>query len=312
MLESKEHQEDPKWFFSVHLPNELGLKTKEDWYQVTRTDIVNHGGKEILDTTYGGLIRNALQTVFPDHKWMLWRFDGPVPKGMWDDIRFKRDFMDYLSKELHIEKMEDWYSVTAAQIREKGGAGLLRLRYEDSPSKMITSIFKEHQWNLSEFGKRRGIWDHQQSHKDFLDHLAQKLKVTKMEDWYNIHYIQIRKNGGAGLLRRYQNSPSKMITSILTYHKWNLAHFTHKPIRVWNIMQFQEDLIHRLQKELNIVHMEDWYRVTKEQICEKGGQSLLKRYQNSPSKMVTSIFRNHQWDPEKFNQIRKPKLVSRR
>src|ERR1700748_1843416 len=72
-----------KEFFDK-LSIQLGHKNMEDWYTVTQEDIYRNGGNVFLKEYYNGSPSKALQTIYPSHKWMLWRF-GNVQRGYWNN-----------------------------------------------------------------------------------------------------------------------------------------------------------------------------------------------------------------------------------
>ena len=53
---------------------------------------------------------------FPEYEWLPWKFNT-VPKGFWDDRANIDKYMSWLSKELNIKTIEDWYNVTQ-KVRE--------------------------------------------------------------------------------------------------------------------------------------------------------------------------------------------------
>ena len=52
------------------------------------------------------LIKNA----YPNYKWLPWKFNH-VPKGFWNDTNNVKEYMNWLSEQLNIKTMEDWYKV---------------------------------------------------------------------------------------------------------------------------------------------------------------------------------------------------------
>lgn len=59
------------WLFK-----QVGAKCMEDWYKVTAEDILSYGGGGLLNN-YKNSPSKALQRVYPQHKWELWRFKTP-------------------------------------------------------------------------------------------------------------------------------------------------------------------------------------------------------------------------------------------
>eukprot|EP01118_Nematostelium_gracile_P020549 TRINITY_DN9997_c0_g1_i1.p1 TRINITY_DN9997_c0_g1~~TRINITY_DN9997_c0_g1_i1.p1 ORF type:complete len:135 (-),score=28.96 TRINITY_DN9997_c0_g1_i1:285-635(-) len=102
---SKWKREDSEFFES--LANTLGLKDKEDWYKIKKEDVIKHGGEKILQKEFGGSVKMALETIYPNHKWLPWNFEDVAPKGMWNNPVIQREMMDYLAKQLKITKLED-------------------------------------------------------------------------------------------------------------------------------------------------------------------------------------------------------------
>src|SRR5688500_5103672 len=96
-------QTDNRRFFDW-LGEQLGYKHMDDWYRVTLKDIYKHGGKGILYRCYNGSPSKALQTVYPEHNWTLWRF-GRTPKGFWEKSENRRNFFDWLAHHLGFKEM---------------------------------------------------------------------------------------------------------------------------------------------------------------------------------------------------------------
>src|SRR5437763_1774865 len=75
------------------LGNQLGYKSMDDWYNVTVENIHEHVGSWLLNYYYNGSPSKALQSAYPEHNWMLWRF-GRVPIGFWEKPENQREFFD--------------------------------------------------------------------------------------------------------------------------------------------------------------------------------------------------------------------------
>eukprot|EP01118_Nematostelium_gracile_P002202 TRINITY_DN12432_c0_g1_i1.p1 TRINITY_DN12432_c0_g1~~TRINITY_DN12432_c0_g1_i1.p1 ORF type:complete len:374 (-),score=47.94 TRINITY_DN12432_c0_g1_i1:428-1549(-) len=291
--------------FFESLASHLGMNEKNDWYRMTKEHVAEFGGERMLRKLYHGSVALALQDVYPDHKWLPWKFADRMIKGMWDNQKLQREFIHYLAQQLKIKEMEDWYGLSHTQIDQHGGAGLLE-RFDNSSSLMITTMFPKHEWDLENFVyKPTGKWDDVQFQRSFLDYLGKQLEIKEMDQWYKVNKTQICEKGGRGLLRRCNWSPSKMITSVLTEHEWNLHKFSSRPRRMLHDIKSQRDFLDQKAKELKIMKMEDWYNITRAQFCEKGVGGLLSSYHNSRSKMITCIFTDHDWDIESFSQPQK-------
>jgi hypothetical protein len=147
-------------------------------------------------------LSKALQTVFPDVDWKIWKFKQ-VSSGFWKDIQNQRKFFLDAQKELNIQSPEDWYKVTTSQIAKLGGSGLLYLRkngyaylqrtshYKASLSKALATVFPKVDWKAWRFGRSpRGFWDSTENRKRFLKHLTGE----NYGDWNCIHYLPTTAN----------------------------------------------------------------------------------------------------------------------
>ena len=70
------------------------------------------GGGSLLHTNYKRSTFLLLSTIYPDYKWLPWKF-SQLPSSYWDDVACQKQFLDWASKELNILEMNDWYKVTA-------------------------------------------------------------------------------------------------------------------------------------------------------------------------------------------------------
>jgi len=93
----------------------------------------------------------ALFSLYPEHKWKLWRF-GRVPRGFWQKSQHRTEFFDGLAIELGLKTWEDWYPVRIVDIERSGGSGLLKSFYGGSLYRALRSVYPEHPWKFWKFG----------------------------------------------------------------------------------------------------------------------------------------------------------------
>ena len=103
------------------LGEQLGYTSMEDWYDVNADKIRKNGGAEILLRFYRHSPSTALKTIYPDHDWMIWRFNT-VPKSYWKNNASKNSIeqkrmIDWLGDKLGIHSVEDWLSVSYGKVR---------------------------------------------------------------------------------------------------------------------------------------------------------------------------------------------------
>lgn len=132
------------------LYNKLGYKNMDDWYNITVEDIHNNGGHSFLGF-YCGSPSSALQRVYPEHNWQLWRFKV-VPNRYWSDVKKDRfqlkAMLDWLGDQLSVKCLDDWYRVTFKQVRM-----WIRPNSIKDLGFMLKIAYPNHVWNLELFGK---------------------------------------------------------------------------------------------------------------------------------------------------------------
>ena len=138
---------------------ELGHRKMEDWYNITQEDIRTHGGRGLLNNLFSGSHSAALQSAYPEHNWILWKF-SVTQQGFWKKKENQKIFFNWLGSQLGHKSMDDWYNVTQKDIRNNGGGGLLGSYYRGSPSSAVQSVYPEHNWMLWRFNTvPRGCWE---------------------------------------------------------------------------------------------------------------------------------------------------------
>lgn len=83
-----------------HLQNKMGFKKYEDWYNITRKDIISNGGLYLLDSQFNGSPAQLVMGLMKEHKWRYIYFNArPLnakkEKVDWDNNEVQLDFMKY-------------------------------------------------------------------------------------------------------------------------------------------------------------------------------------------------------------------------
>ncbi len=66
------------------------------------------------------------------------------PRNHWKSISNQRKFLDELAKKLNITNINGWYTITKTVLLRHGAGGLLDVRYNNSPSKLLTTVYPEY------------------------------------------------------------------------------------------------------------------------------------------------------------------------
>ncbi len=218
-----ENQRD--FFDSIGL--QRGYRTLNDFHAASNEIIWNSGGKALLEKTFSGSIVTALQTVYPLHKWSVLMPRNRAPSRHWESNKHQREFLERLGRKLNFKQMEDWYCINYQELIENSGGGLLS-KYGSSPSKLITSTFTEHEWEIHRFNTvPKKYWENLQGQREFMDWLGKGLGLKKMHHWYKITGQIFQQMGGGRLLAKY-GSLSNLIPQIYPDHKWEDYRFYSK------------------------------------------------------------------------------------
>jgi hypothetical protein len=76
-----------------------------------RKDIMEFGGRSVLNNYYVGSIEKSLCDLYPDSEWQPWRFNA-IPRGYWDDGFNKDKFLDYIENRFAISDWNSWEGIT--------------------------------------------------------------------------------------------------------------------------------------------------------------------------------------------------------
>ena len=81
------------------------------------------------------------------------------------------------------------------------------------------------------------------------------------------------------------------------------------PKKFWIQPQNQKKFFHWLMEQLGYKCMDDWYKVTVEDIHKNGGSGPLDHYNNSRSKALMNIYPEHNWELNKFKNKASGRII---
>lgn len=138
------------WLFE-----QLQIKSFDDFCKVTISQLLSNYGWGVANI-YSNSISKLLINVYPEYKWEVWKFRKLPNETIQQEIslsdKILKNYIDYLSQKLKIEKLEDWYRVSVIQLERCGGTGLL-VKHGGLPS-ILNKIYPEFSWNNNLFGAR--------------------------------------------------------------------------------------------------------------------------------------------------------------
>lgn len=173
----------------------------------------------------------------------------------WVDLSRQRYFMDLIAKKLNITDKHDWYKVTANTLRKHKVGGLLASKYNNSPSKLLSTVYPEYlnlwyyiylilsiyKWDLTNFTTApMNFWDNVSNQKVFLDNLSKKLNIKHVHDWFRITTTKFQAKGGSTLLRKYNGSLGNMLATVYPEYKQTCRDISFQLLHELKLKTLQE------------------------------------------------------------------------
>jgi hypothetical protein len=150
-------------------------------------------------------------------------------------------------------------------IEETGGLPILKHQFGGSLVRALEYIYPHHEWipwRFSNTSVPSGYWVDEANRRKFFDWLFTELKLTTMDDWFEVSPSVVRGRGGAALLRNYyQDSLPLALASVYPEHNWPQYRFKHVPLGFWDDVKHQRIYFDWLTSAWGITNLEDWYNV---------------------------------------------------
>jgi hypothetical protein len=287
------------WLFK-----KLNLNEPEGWYQLNRDIVEDNKGYGFI--RYYENFENCYRSFYPDYNWIPWKFSR-VPNGYWEFKENRRKYMDWLFKDLRYTKLEDFYSLKTEIISSTGGEGMLQLFYNRSIRNCIINLYPEKEWIHWKFNRvQEGFWNDINNQKEYMDWLFKELGYTKLEDWYNLTQEHLRYNDGHGLLGLQILGESfipTLLNTLYPEYKFLQWKFISVGPKFWNDINNQKTYMVWLFKELGYTKIEDWYKITQDDIKNNYGAGVLWRYVQI-NNLIISLYPEYNWDIKKFKALK--------
>jgi hypothetical protein len=174
-----------------------------------------------LDRFFGGSICQAIQTLYLDYDWKPWRFSTP-PETLWTNLNMQREYFDWISTKLVIQKPEDWQEVQAFHLNaiDAKATRLIDLRYGGSLFKALQNVYPEFLWRIWMFERvQQSAWGEISFLKAYIEWLADKLNIVEYVDWYSVSSDQVNHLKGGPLLKK--NNLFFYLAKVFPNHPWD-------------------------------------------------------------------------------------------
>lgn len=317
-FESKENQRE----FLHSLFSKFGMSSLEDWMQISRKKLIQHGGKSLLFNYHQNDIKTLLTSVYPNFPWNVplsssnQRF-GERRINTAPSIEEQREMIVELFHQLKAETLENFKVKLSknALLKRRGGFALLS-RYSNNISLLLQSLFPNYDWkndtsddhdNEDEcsddhhhhYTKR--YFEDMKNQREFMHQLYEKLELRCVDDWLSISKSKIIAMGGTYLLAYYADDVESMLRNIYPTHHFDFDRLQKNSRGYFTIMANQRNFMNRLFVKLKMQRFEDWYEITKNKIVTNGGESLLLHYYcGDLVALFTTVYANFPWETNLF------------
>ncbi|MCP4659821.1 MAG: hypothetical protein GY856_30835 [bacterium] len=283
------------------LEAKLRIREPEDWYDLT-TKTVHYFGSGGLLKYYHESVIAMVQDYVPWYDWKEWLFPR-VPSGFWEDAQNRLRYLKWLGGQLGFKTLEDWYRIRIRDFLDNRG-GALVTRTKGGMISLIMSHFPKYEWQEWRFNVTpSGFWDNPTNRRRYLEWLGNKLSYKKPDDWYGLQTGPLAKNYGSGLMARYNGSPTRIVMSNFPQHVWLEWRFVVTPRNFWSDLGNRRQYLEWLGERLGFETLEDWYRLTYDDLMENHGHSLMLRYSSSPCLVIIASFPEHEWLEWRFYKV---------
>lgn len=168
----------------------------------------------------------------------------------------------------------------------------LRLRSSDSTADVRTP------------NKGKVVTPDLHQHRTILTAVSDSLRLDGFTGWYQVHFRDLSCVYGARELVRshYSSNVGRAVTTTFPEHPWLPWLFDKLPKDYWEPTTHVVTYLNWLgSNSLSVRRHDDWYQVTTLQLRkQKGGSSLLRKFNFSMIKLLEAAYPDHHWEPTKF------------
>lgn len=103
----------------------------------------------MLRKDYNDSVITALMTIYPDKKFLPWKYGGYVSKKFWDNERNVKLYLHWVQSQLNMKSLDGWYNITNSLLVKLHGSYLIQ-KYGGIPN-LLQKMYPNHHWDLMKF-----------------------------------------------------------------------------------------------------------------------------------------------------------------
>ena len=257
--------------FIEKLTKEYNLKSENDWKNLTKKQILIQGGIHFLEK-YS--LNEIIVKAFPNIK----EIKSKKSPGYWENEENIQVFLNILREKFNLVSTENWNQITKKQIIENGGSGLLKY-YNTQEIKCLGSGDEFKSSNC--LNKPKGYWENKKNVIKFLQEIQVKLNLINQDDWNNLSKRKLCSLGGSQLCKIYSMFEIKSIGCPEIAENSNYSKLGRNNKKIpgyWNNLNNVKLFLEELGNKYNLRSIDDWKRISYDQIHSLGGSYLLSKY----------------------------------
>ena len=272
-------EEENRRAFMAEFARKNGLREAKDWRNVTYDRIARAGGKRVLEIH--GSVANALRDLgIVQSGEEESNFRPQRSRGHWDSAERKREFVEGIVAQMGhaVKNRREWKGITAKKLTDMGGGALLR-QY-GSVLALLRDLYPEEEWDQSAVSPyiSRGHWDSEKNRATFIEEAKRRFGIRQPSDWSKVTKEDLLSlRGCSSLLARY-GSVTQLLVNELKLDDSDLDERTLRPLvssHYWSDDKNVRNFLQEAESKLGIRAKEDWYRVSREQLVQLRGATLL-------------------------------------
>lgn len=202
----------------------LGVgSSKDQWYSVKRSQTLQAGVGGLITLKYGGSLRRALRSIYPEHTWLDWRF-GRLDPSWLNNPTNAAQCIEWLGKQLGVHSMEDWYSISLEDVRKHSKTFRFVGGQHLPISAVVALAYPNHPWLPWKFrtGVPDGFWMRMENQRLFCDWASKQLGINSDSDWLRITSSDFLPLGGYTLINNYYlGSIQALVRAVYPTRNWD-------------------------------------------------------------------------------------------
>ena len=283
--------EENRLRFIEKLKKELHLRTSIDWSSVTKSQVIELGGRGFLKK---GNLYEQLIYFFPNENWAKCR--PALDPSFWNTLENQRLFLKFVAQYNEMDRIQELVALSNITIVRMGGERLLKMY----PSKlsMLRCVFPDEIWPPINSLENLKYPEHQESYLKYIEKL---LKLKDIYDWKNVETKEFIKLGGRVLLSQYGNL-YQVLKSIygdkISNNVLDVRPRLYPKSR--DILQVKKEIIQNIWDKLGYTKMEDFYKLKHREMKKIDSRSI--EILGKPREFLPEIFSDYPWEYFKFKR----------